>query len=91
MAKLINGQNYFNKVSFQNACEALEQGNSIEMYIDVIGHTRNNIVQEEYEEALKEKYGSNLIIDKELGSYSYSYSYRLKCFAGGGNNEKVQP
>lgn len=48
------------------------------MYIDVIGHTRNNTVQEEYEEALIEKYGDKLIVEKEQGSYSYSYSYRLK-------------
>lgn len=78
MPKLINGENYFNPVSFNKACEALEQGETIEMYIDVIGHTRNNIVQEEYEEALINKYGDNLVVEKELGSYSYSYSYRLK-------------
>ena len=84
MIKLINGGNYFNEVSFNKACEALEQGRTIEMYIDVIGHTRNNIVQEEYEEALIEKYGSRLSIEKETGSFSYSYSYRLKYFAVGG-------
>lgn len=78
MAKLINGANYFNPISFNNACEALEQGHTIEMYIDVIGHTRNNTVQEEYEEALIEKYGDKLIVEKKQGSYSYSYSYRLK-------------
>lgn len=78
MTTLINGANYFNPISFNNACEALEQGHTIEMYIDVIGHTRNNIVQEEYEEALIEKYGDKLIVEKEQGSYSYSYSYRLK-------------
>lgn len=78
MPKLINGENYFNEVSFNKACKELEQGNTIEMYIDVIGHTRNNMVQEEYEEALVNKYGDRLIVEKELGSYSYSYSYRLK-------------
>lgn len=78
MAKLINGANYFNPISFNKACEALEQGDTIEMYIDVIGHTKNNTVQEEYEEALIEKYGDKLIVEKEQGSYSYSYSYRLK-------------
>lgn len=86
MRKLINGGNYFNEVSFGKACEALENGNIIEMYIDVIGHTRNNIVQEEYEEALVKKYGDRLRIDKEVGSYSYSYAYGLKYFAGGGKN-----
>ena len=78
MPKLINGENYFNSVSFDKACKALEQGDTIEMYISVIGHTRNNIVQEEYEEALIKKYGDRLIVNKEQGSYSYSYSYRLK-------------
>lgn len=78
MAKLINGANYFNPISFNKACKALEQGDTIEMYIDVIGHTKNNTVQEEYEKALIEKYGDKLIVEKEQGSYSYSYSYRLK-------------
>lgn len=78
MTTLINGANYFNTISFNKACEALEQGHTIEMYIDVIGHTRNNTVQEKYEEALIEKYGDKLIVEKEQGSYSYSYSYRLK-------------
>jgi len=83
MAKLINGQNYFNKASFNEACEALERAESVKMYIDVIGHTRNNNEQEAYREALQEKYGSRLMVEKEEGGYSYSYSYRLKYFAGG--------
>ena len=87
--KLINGHNYFNEVSFKNACEALEQGRTIEMYIDVIGHTRNNMVQEEYEEAFVEKYGDNLHIEKEQGGFSYSYAYSLKNYAGGGKDEQV--
>lgn len=82
--KLIDGRNYFNETSFKNACEALEQGETVEMYIDVIGHTRNNNEQEAYKEALTQKYGSGLNVECSNGSYSYSYSYRLK--TGGGES-----
>ena len=78
MTKLINGDNYFNEVSFNNACKELEQGGNITIYIDCIGHTRNNNEQETYKEALTQKYGDNLSIKKETGSYSYSYNYKLK-------------
>jgi hypothetical protein len=84
-AMLVNGENYFNPLSFNKACKALEQGNKIEMYIDVIGHTRNNMVQEEYKEALIKKYGDRLSIEKEEGSYSYNYSYKL--IEGSGQNK----
>ena len=83
MAKLINGQNYFNETAFNEACEALEQGETVKMYIDVIGHTRNNNEQEAYREALENKYGSRLKVEKSEGGYSYSYSYSLKYFASG--------
>ena len=83
MEKLINGQNYFNEASFNKACEALERAETVKMYIDVIGHTRNNNEQEAYREALEKKFGSRLSVEKTEGGYSYSYSYRLKYFAGG--------
>ena len=78
MPKLINGENYFNPISFNRACEELEQGHKIEMYIDCTGHTRNNDEQETYKEELQKKYESRLQIEKIEGAYSYSYSYRLK-------------
>lgn len=84
MTTLINGANYFNPVSFNKACEALEQGHTIEMYIDCIGHTRNNNEQEAYKEALIKKYGDGLKVEKEQGTYSYCYIYSLNA---GGNNE----
>ena len=88
--KLIDGANYFNKKSFNEMCEALEKAESIEIYINVVGHSRNNYEQEAYREALEEKYGSRLKVEKVDGAYSYSYTYRLKYFAAGGNNEKAQ-
>lgn len=77
MPKLINGENYFNSVSFDKACKALKQGDTIQIGIDCIGHTRNNNEQEIYKEKLQKKYNSRLQIEKNEGAYSYSYSYKL--------------
>lgn len=76
--KTINGGNYFHEKAFNEICEALEKGEAVEVYIDSIGHTRNNNEQEIYKETLQKKYGSQLKIDKNEGAYSYSYSYQLK-------------
>lgn len=84
METLINGQNYFNEASFNEACEALERAETVKMYIDCIGHTRNNDEQEAYKTALEKKYGDRLSAERSDGGYSYSYSYRLKYFAAGG-------
>lgn len=81
---LVNGKNYFNEASFDEACKALEKGATVKMYIDCIGHTRNNNEQEVYKEALSEKYGDRLLIEKSDGGFSYSYSYGLK--TGGKDN-----
>ncbi len=76
--KTINGGNYFHEKAFNEICETLEKGEAVQVYIDSIGHTRNNNEQEVYKEALQEKYGSRLQIEKNEGGYSYSYSYQLK-------------
>lgn len=76
--KTINGGNYFHEKAFNEICETLEKGVAVQVYIDSIGHTRNNNEQEVYKEALQEKYGSRLLIDNNEGAYSYSYSYQLK-------------
>ena len=78
MTKIINGGNYFHEKAFNEICEALEKGEAVEVYIDCIGHTRNNNEQEAYKEALTEKYGSRLKFEQSAGGYSYSYTYELK-------------
>lgn len=75
---LINGGNYYHEKAFNEMCKALEQGETIDVYIDCVGHTRNNNEQEAYKEALTEKYNDKLIVECEKGAYSYRYSYRLK-------------
>lgn len=75
--KVIDGENYFNKKSLADACGALEIGETIKIYIDCIGHTRNNNEQEVYKEALEEIYGSRLIKKASGSGYSYSYLYQL--------------
>lgn len=84
--KVINGQNYFNKKSFNEICEVLEKGESVTVYIDVIGHGANNREQEAYKEALLKKYQNRLKVEKNEGGYSYSYTYGLRYFAAGGKN-----
>lgn len=79
--RTINGQNYFNEKSFNEVCTALENGETASIYVDCIGHTRNNNEQEVYREALEKKYQDRLKVEKIDGAYSYSYSYRLKYFA----------
>ena len=76
--KTINGGNYFHEKAFNEICEALEKGETVAVYIDCIGHTRNNNEQEAYLEALKEKYQNRLKVDRNEGAYSYSYTYELR-------------
>lgn len=76
--KTINGGNYFHEKAFNEICEALESKETIQVYIDCIGHTRNNFEQEEYKKALIEKFGVALSFEKLDGNNSYSYKYKLK-------------
>lgn len=85
--KTINGGNYFHEKAFNEICEALEKGEVVQVYIDCIGHTRNNNEQEAYKEALIEKYQDHLFFKKNEGAYSYSYTYGL--ITAGGKNEKT--
>lgn len=82
----INGGNYFHEKAFNEICEALEKVQTVQVYIDCIGHGTNNREQEIYKEALLKKYANRLTVEKNNGAYSYSYSYRLKYFAVGGKN-----
>lgn len=76
--KCVNGGNYFIKEKFEVMCQELEKGEFIDIYIDCIGHTRNNMTQEQYKEALIKKYGDKLEVFYNDGVCSYSYSYKLK-------------
>lgn len=76
--KTINGGNYFHEKAFNEICKTLERGEAVQVYIDCIGHTRNNNEQEAYKEALENKYGDKLQTTEHGGAYSYSYSYQLK-------------
>ena len=76
--QLINGKNYLNMKSLTEMSKALNEGKTIEVYIDCIGHSRNNYEQENYRKALQKIYGENLECEVLEGNYSYSYMYRLK-------------
>lgn len=75
---MVNGSNDYNDSSFNEMCEKLENGETISVYIDCIGHTRNNMVQEEYREKLVEKYGERLTVINSEGWISYHYEYKIK-------------
>lgn len=79
---LVNCGNDFYPTFFEKLCLALEEGNTAEVYVDCIGHTRNNVVQEIYKEKLLEKYGSALLVQRNEGAYSNSYNYRLNAEKG---------
>lgn len=75
---IVNGRNYFNQNSFTEMCEVLEKGQVLEVYIDCIGHSRNNYEQENYRKSLQQKYKDQLEYEVLQGNWSYSYIYRLK-------------
>ena len=75
MSKLVNGKNYFNEESLKEMCERLETGETIGIYIDCIGHARNQMETAAYVRALKDKYGDKLIVDTESNWYT---EYKLR-------------
>lgn len=76
--KTIDCGNYYQSKHFEELCAALEQGESVSVYISCIGHTRNNYTQEEYKSQLLKKYGDDLIVEQSAGVCSYHYDYKLK-------------
>ena len=76
-AKLMNCGNDFYSSRFEKVCEELEKGESVHVYIECIGHTRNNCAQDSYKKALTDKYGERLNVTRENGAYCYSYTYSL--------------
>ena len=73
----VNCGNDFYQRHFEELCVLLEQGEKVSVYIDCIGHTRNNMGQTYYRRALTEKYGDRLIVTTHEGAYCYSYDYKL--------------
>ena len=76
--KLISGSNYFKQDNLKAMIGTLDSGEKIEVYIDCIGHTRNNMTQEQYKKALEEHYGDKLNVIYNGGYCSYSYRYELE-------------
>ena len=75
--KLVNCGNDFYPQFFDTLCKELEAGESVAVYIDCIGHSMNNRLQEVYKEKLIEKYNDRLLYTLSDGAHSYSYSYKL--------------
>ena len=73
--ELVNGKNYFNEKSFAEMCERLENGETIGIYIDCIGHTRAQNETAAYVRALKERYGDKLQADSKA---AFTTLYSLK-------------
>lgn len=62
MSKLVNGQNYFNEDSLNEMIELLENGETIRIYINCIGHTRTAIETSNYINALEKRFGDRLLV-----------------------------
>lgn len=74
----VSGSNYFNEADLQEMIKELDNGKIVEVGIDCIGHTRNNMEQDNYKEALRKHYGIRLVYQCTIGVCTYSYSYWLK-------------
>lgn len=72
--KTINVTNDYCQERFEVLCEELEKGERVHIYVDCIGHTRSEWVEDEYVTELKKKYSEKL--HKE-GSY-WTTAYYLK-------------
>lgn len=78
MSKVINGTNGFYLKAFNQMVEELKKGEEIEVYIDCIGHTRNNMEQMDYKRHLEERFGDRLISTYIGPDHCFSYKYKLK-------------
>lgn len=74
----VSGSSSFNNESLEQMKSLLKQGKEIYVGIACLGHTKNNMEQEAYKQALTEYFGDNLIAELSNGLCSYSYSYHLK-------------
>lgn len=74
----VSGSNTFNEKDFNKMIELLDAGNTINVGISCIGHTRNNMEQENYKKALEEYYGDKLEVELDSLVNTYSYIYKLK-------------
>lgn len=75
--KFVDGSNDFRERCLNKMIQLLDNGEKIRVGIDCIGHTRNNMVQEQYKKALEEHYGNKLNVKCDSGICSYSYTYWL--------------
>ena len=66
MTKTINVGNYYTEERFQVVKEALEQGNTVRIYVDCIGHSRTEMVESEFREALQGEYKDKLVYKRDF-------------------------
>lgn len=72
MEKTFNVGNYYTDERFQKLKEELEQGHTVRVYVDCIGHTRTEMVESEFREALQKEFKDRLIITRD-----YADKYKL--------------
>ena len=71
MEKTINVGNYYTEERFKKVKEALDQGHTVRVYVDCIGHARTEQVEWEFKKALQETYKDKLIATRD---YADKYS-----------------
>lgn len=72
----VNCTNYFNDVGKQRLAEALQDGKTVSIYIDCIGHTRSAYETREYIKWLHDYYGARLEVIPQGGNMGQDV-YRL--------------
>lgn len=73
----VDGDRIPNQDSLNTAIKLLDEGKTIWIGIDCLGHGHNNACQEDYKRMLEEHYGEKLKYSCQ-GYYSYSYTYWLE-------------
>ena len=83
--KWINVRNDFYKDKFDTLCEELENGETIHIYVDCIGHTRAAWVEESYVQKLKNKYGDRFL--ETTGRWERAYCLKPETAERSDKNE----
>ena len=66
MKKTINVGNYYTEARLQEVKEALEQGYTVRIYVDCIGHSRTEQVEWEFREELQKEYKDKLVCKRDF-------------------------
>lgn len=76
--KKIELGNSFREEKLEEIIKELENGETVEMFVDCIGFTLNNTIEERYKEELIKKYNKKIQFEQVGSSKVYWYNVKLK-------------